>query len=150
MEKSTPNIINVLTYRLPFELANQIYNEFHSRLKEINFIIEKSPRYRSLKKDYKVVELLLALSIFNKRVISNLDAAVKFHGRITRYSTAETIKIGTYELDGIERNKLLGVVMNYNQLIERFQIPNSVMDYFLTKEFLLNVKRFKDSFEYDN
>lgn len=30
-------MINILTYKLPFELTNQIYNKFQNRLKEAFF-----------------------------------------------------------------------------------------------------------------
>ena len=97
MVKETP-IINILTYRLPYELTNQIYNEFQSRLREANILIEKYHTYRVLKNDLKTVELILSLSIFHKRVIANLDAAVKFYGTVCHKSQADTISIGNYKL----------------------------------------------------
>ena len=121
MAKDTP-IINILTYKLPYKLANQIYNEYQNRFREANYLIDNIKRYKELKNNKKTVELLLALSIFHKRVITNLDAAVKFYGTVTKYSTAQTIKIGSYDLTGKEKNNILAVVMNYNQLIERFLI----------------------------
>ncbi|MGX7666318.1 hypothetical protein [Flavobacterium pedocola] len=135
MAKETP-IINILTYHLPFELTNQIYNEFQSRFKEANFLIENYKTYSSLKVDNKTVELLLALSIFHKRVIANLDGAVKFYGTVTKSSDAEIIKIGSYDLTNEEKNKILAVVMSYNKLLEEYSIPPIVMEYYETREFL--------------
>lgn len=135
MAKETP-IINILTYSLPFELTNQIYNEYQSRFKEATYLIDNFKTYRILQSDTKTVELLLSLSIFHKRVISNLDAAVKFYGTVTSHSEAEIIKIGSYDLTGDEKNKILAIVMSYNRLIEKFSIPTSVMEYYETKEFL--------------
>lgn len=135
MAKETP-IINILTYHLPFELTNQIYNEFQSRFKEANFLIENYKTYSSLKVDNKTVELLLALSIFHKRVIANLDGAVKFYGTVTKSSDAEIIKIGSYDLTNEEKNKILAVVMSYNKLLEEYSIPTIVMEYYETREFL--------------
>jgi len=103
MAKDAP-IINILTYHLPHNLANQIYNEYQNRLREANLIIENIKSYKTLQNDKKTVELLLALSIFHKRIITNLDAAVKFYGTVTKYSTADTIKIGRYDLTGKEKN----------------------------------------------
>jgi hypothetical protein len=71
VEKETP-IINIFTYGLPYDLTHQIYNEFQERLRESNFIIEKSARFRVLKRNLKTLKLLLALSIFHKRVIVSL------------------------------------------------------------------------------
>ncbi|KGO82371.1 hypothetical protein IP98_00332 [Flavobacterium cauense R2A-7] len=135
MAKETP-VINILTYHLPFELTNQIYNEFQSRFKEANFLIENYKTYSSLQVDNKTVELLLALSVFHKRVIANLDGAVKFYGTVTKSSEAEIIKIGSYDLTNEEKNKILAVVMSYNKLLEEYSIPPIVMEYYETREFL--------------
>jgi hypothetical protein len=147
MAKETP-IINILTYSLPFELTNQIYNEFQSRFKEAKYLIENYERYKVLQNDTKTVELLLSLSIFHKRVISNLDAAVKFYGTVTSHSDAETIKMGSYDLTGDEKNKILAVVMSYNKLITKFSIPPSAMEYYETKEFLRNLISLKSISSY--
>lgn len=135
MQTESP-IINILTYKLDFKLTTQIYNEFQSRLKEAKYKIEKFKTYKALENDMQTVELLLALSIFHKRVIANLDAATKFYGKINHLSGADTIKMGTYSLDGLERNKILGVIISYNKLIEKFSVPPTIMDYNETSEFL--------------
>ena len=75
------------------------------------------------------------MSIFHKRVIANLDGAVKFYGTVSRNSEADTIKIGNYNLNGEERNQILAVVKSYDLLIERFSIPKFTMEYNETKEF---------------
>ena len=130
------SIINIITYSLPYKLANQIFNEYHHRLKEANFQIDHSQRFISLKDKRNTVELILALSIFYKRVITNLDAAVKFHGTVKKYGQSDTIKIGDYLLDTSEKNKLLGVTINFQHLVKKFGIDNYFMDYNETKEFL--------------
>lgn len=138
------SIINILTYKLPFDLSRQIYNEYQDRLKEIKFITEKSKRYSILNDDIKTVELLLALSIFHKRVISNIDAATKFYNLVTKHGNAQSIKIGNYELDGKEKNLLLAVVLSYNKLIHEYGISPAILDYNLTKEFLDKILLLKD------
>lgn len=148
MEKKETSIINILTYKLPFDLANQIYNEYQNRLKESNYFIDNVPGYKSLRNNKKTVEVLLALSIFHKRVISNLDGAVKFYGTVIKRSDAVSIKIGKYELTSDEKNKMLGVVMNYNSLIEKFSISPAIMEYYETKEFLKKLKNLKENLKY--
>jgi len=146
-EKKTP-FINILTYGLPFKLANQIYNEHKSRLSESKYIINLSERYRPLEEYIDTVEILLALTIFHKRVISNLDSAVKFYGTITNYSEANTIKIGSYNFNGDEKNKLLALTINYNKLKSKFRIPENLNDYELTKDFLVKVLYMLNDFKY--
>jgi hypothetical protein len=116
MEKTSP-IINILTYKLDFKLTNQIYKEYQTRLKEAKYKIENFRTYKILEKDMQTVELLLALSIFHKRVIANLEAATKFYSKINNLSGADTIKMGTYALNGLEKNKILGVIISYNKLM---------------------------------
>jgi hypothetical protein len=143
MAKETP-IINIFTYGLPYKLANQIYKEYDSRLREAIFIITESKRYASLKDSMQTVELLLALSIFDKRVISNLQAGVKFYSTVSSYSESETIQIGTYRLTGEEKNKLLGVIINYNTILKNYGLTEGLTNYSVTKDFLLylvNLKR---------
>ena len=135
MTKETP-IINILTYQLPYELTNQIYNEFQNRLREAIFLIDTYKTYSSLKDDKKTVELFLSLSIFHKRVITNLDGAVKFYGTVTKNGQTNTIRIGNYNLTGNEKNKILAVVLNYTNLLEKFSIPPQIMEYYETRDFL--------------
>ena len=49
-------IINIFTYDLSYKLANQIYNEFDSRLREAKYIIGISDIYRPLEGHQDVIE----------------------------------------------------------------------------------------------
>lgn len=149
MTKDTP-IINILTYQLPYTLANQIYNEFQSRVKEANFLIENNKTYKSLIDSSKTIELLLSLSIFHRRVITNLDGAVKFYGTVTKKGKTDTIRIGSYDLTLEEKNKILAVVINYNHLLEKFSIPPIVMEYHETREFLKKIVMLKSELQNGN
>lgn len=149
MSNETP-MINILTYQLPYKLTNQIYNEYQSRLKEATYLIENYKTYSALSQHINTVELFLSLSIFHKRVITNLDGAVKFYGTVTKKGQTDTIQIGGYKMTGDEKNKILAVVMNYNQLLEKFSIPPVVMEYFETREFLKKLIVYKSEIENDN
>ena len=140
-------IIGVISRKLPRDLANQLFNEFESRLREANFLIDNYSFYRKLKKDSNTIEVLLALSIFHKRVITNLDAAVKFHGTIQRNAKANSISIGNYEFDNEEKNKLLGLLINYKNLKARFGKTDYLFEYNETKDFLKKIINFKSSFD---
>lgn len=143
MTDKTP-IINILTFGLPFDLAKQIYNEYQGRLKDIKYLLEKSPRFNNLIEFLDTISLLLALSIFHKRVVSNLDAAVKFYGTVNNYSQADTITIGRYEFTIEEKNKLLALLISYRKLIDKYGISENLMNYYETKEFLIKIKYFKN------
>jgi len=147
-QEKTP-IINILTAGTPYKLANQIYNEFQNRFKEAKYFIDNLSWYSELSEDIETVELLLALSIFHKRVVANLDGAVKFYGTVTETGKTDTISIGSYDLNNEEKNKILGLLINYRKLIQRFGIDESFMDYYHTKDFLKKVKYLKSDLEYD-
>lgn len=148
MSKKTP-IINILTYGLPFKLSNQIYNEFDSRWREALYMINEVPRYKELKNFEKTVELLLAISIFHKRVVSNLDGAVKFFGTVTKNSNADSISIGGYDLTFEEKNKLMGLLINYRNLLEKYGLSDAHMEYYRTKDFLIKLLNLKSELEDD-
>lgn len=142
MAKETP-FINILTYSLPYELSNQIYSEYQSRYKEAKYLIENYKTYKTLEKNLKQLELLLSLSIFHKRVITNLDGAVKFYGTVIRNSEADTIKMGSYDFTLDEKNRILAVIINYNELLKKFSITPDIMEYNETREFLKNIMNLK-------
>jgi hypothetical protein len=146
MDKDTP-IINILTYKLPYELANQIYNEFQNRFRDANYLIANYKTYEPLKSNLKAVELFLSLSIFHRRIITNLDGAVKFYGTVTQKGETDTIRIGSYNLTGDEKNKLLAVVLNYQKLLNKFSIPPAVMEYYETREFLKKLISLKSNLD---
>lgn len=138
MASDTP-LINILTYKLPFELSNQIFNEYQSRLREAKFLIQTYKKYKPLKDDVKVIELFLSLSIFYKRVIANFEGVVKFYVTVNKRSKANTIQIGNYNLTLDEKNKILSVINNYNSILEQFSIPPVTMEYYETRDFLQNL-----------
>lgn len=144
MAKETP-FINILTYSLPFDLSNQIYSEYQNRFKEAKYLIENYKTYKTLEKNLKQLELLLSLSIFHKRVITNLDGAVKFYGTVISHSKADTIKMGSYDFTLDEKNKILAVIINYHNLLKRFSITPEVMEYNETREFLKNIINLKSN-----
>lgn len=129
--------------RLPREISNPMYNEYYSRLKEINFIIENRDAYKHLLQYKKTIELILSLSIFYKRVIANMDAATKFAGTVFSNSSAIAIKIGSYNLTGSEKNRIIAVVMNYNSLTQKYSLTNDLLATSETKDLIKKIKDLK-------
>jgi hypothetical protein len=129
--------------RLPREISNPMYNEYYNRLKEINFILENRDAYKHLLQYKKTIELILSLSIFYKRVIANMDAATKFAGTVFSNSPAVAIKIGSYNLTGSEKNRIIAVVMNYNSLTEKYSLTNDLLATTETKDLIKKIKNLK-------
>lgn len=129
--------------RLPREISNPMYNEYYNRLKEINFILENRDAYKHLLQYKKTIELILSLSIFYKRVIANMDAATKFAGTVFSNSPAIAIKIGSYDLTGSEKNRIIAIVMNYNLLIEKYSLSHDILSTTETKDLIKKIKDLK-------
>lgn len=146
MKEDTP-IINILTYELPFKLSNQIYNEFNTKFKEAKFLIENRSYFNKLSENIKAVELILALSVFNKRVVSNLDAATKFYKTVNMSSGADSIKMGTYTLTKEEQNKLLSVVITFRNLHRKYSLTQDILQSDSIKEFLKKLIELKKRFD---
>lgn len=129
--------------RLPREISNPMYNEYYNRLKEINFIIENRGAYKHLLQYKKTIELILSLSIFYKRVIANMDAATKFAGTVFSNSPAIAIKIGSYDLTGSEKNRIIAIVMNYNSLTQKYNLTKDLLSTTETKDLIKKIKDLK-------
>ena len=129
--------------RLPREISNPMYNEYYNRLKEINFILENRDAYKHLLQYKKTIELILSLSIFYKWVIANMDAATKFAGTVFSNSSAIAIKIGSYDLTGSEKNRIIAVVMSYNSLTEKYSLTNDLLATMETKDLIKKIKDLK-------
>ncbi|MDD4968551.1 MAG: hypothetical protein PHT07_03885 [Paludibacter sp.] len=149
-EQNNAPIINIITAKLPRELAVKIYNEFQSRSTELVNILEHSEQYNSLGNYIETLKTLLALSVFHKRVICNLEGVDKFSGTISTKKKADiTIDIGKYKLTTGEQNKIKAVLINYNELKLKFGIADDYFNYYETYEFLENMLRYQKSFDYD-
>lgn len=139
-------MINTFTENLPYRLSEQMIIEYNKRLSDINhFVSGKYDYYAHLKGDIESLQMLLALSIFYKRVLTNFDSATKFSSRVVYNSEAEAIQLGTYELSSKEIFKLNKTVITFRKLLEDYSIPIGLFEYLETKEFLRKVKVYKDS-----
>ena len=96
--------------------------------------------YKPLNQHLKAIEIILAMSIFYKRIITNLDSAVKFHGNVMAKSQADIVSIGSYELDTKEKNRIQAILINFQKIMEKYRIPHVFFDYYETKEFLRYIK----------
>ncbi len=141
-------MINIFIENLPYRLSEQIIIEYNKRISDVNYFVSgKYDYYSHLKKDIESIQMLLALSIFYKRVLTNFDSATKFSSRVVLNSEAESIQLGTYELTPKELFKLNKTVIAFRKLLDHYSIPIGLFEYLETKEFLRKVKIYKDSLE---
>jgi hypothetical protein len=146
MDNERPRIIGILTSRLPYDLANLMYKEFDDRFREVNYFIEHFSYYRRYRTDLRAIEILLAMSIFYRRVVANFDGAVQFRRTIISHSQAEIVRIGSYELDQGETNQLLSVIIGFRNLKLKYGIGDGMFMFDDTKGFFRQVRDLKKSF----
>lgn len=141
-------MIQLFTENLPFKLSEQMTFEYNRRLSDINYFISgRYDYYAHLKKDIETIQLLLALSIFYKRVLSNFDSATKFTSRVVFKSEAVSVQLGTYDLSAKEIFKLNKTVLTFKTLMEEYSIPLGLFEYLETKELLRKIKVYKDGLD---
>lgn len=144
-------MIEKFTKDTPYKLSQQLIYEYNNRINDVNhFVSGKYDFYAPLKKDIETIELLLALTIFYKRVLTNFDSAIKFSGRVVFNSEADSIQLGTYLLDSKEIFRIKKTILNFNELMSKYSIPPTLFNYTETKEFLRKVKSLKTEFREDN
>jgi hypothetical protein len=144
-------MIKTFTENLPYRLSEQMIIEYNKRLSDVNYFVSgKYDFYAHLKGDLESIQMLLALSIFYKRVLTNFDSATKFSSRIVLKSDAKAIQLGTYELSAKEIFKLNKTVITFRKLMEDYSIPIGLFEYIETKEFLRKIKVYKDSLDRTN
>jgi len=125
------------------EISKPMYNEYYNRIKEIEFIIQNRPAYLHLQENVQVIRLIVSLSVFYKRVIANINGATVFANTIFRYSEAESIKIGSYELTEKEKNRILAIIINFNSLTEKYEIPHDIITAVETRDMIRMIKNLK-------
>lgn len=141
-------MIQLFTENLPYKLSEQMTFEYNRRLSDINYFISgRYDYYAHLKKDIESIQLLLALSIFYKRVLSNFDSATKFTSRVVFKSEAVSVQLGTYDLSDKEIFKLNKTVLTFKTLMEEYSIPLGLFEYLETKELLRKIKVYKDGLD---
>lgn len=141
-------MIQLFTENLPYKLSEQMTFEYNRRLSDINYFISgRYDYYAHLKKDIETIQLLLALSIFYKRVLSNFDSATKFTSRVVFKSEAVSVQLGTYDLSAKEIFKLNKTVLTFKKLMEEYSIPLGLFEYLETKELLRKIKVYKDGLD---
>lgn len=134
-------MIETFVSQLPYQLGQQLNVEFENRLSEIKYLTSgKFHFYTVLGEQIKVVETLLAMSIFYKRVVTNLDSATKFSSRLFRTEKCDAVLIGGDVLDAEENRAIFRLILSFRELMKKYHINPELFQYLETKEFLRKVK----------
>lgn len=144
-------MIQLFTEALPYKISEQMLFEYNRRLADVNhFLNGDYSYYSSLKEDKDTIKLLLAISLFYKRILTNFESATKFTSRVIFNSEAKSVQIGTYDLSKKEIFRLKKTILTFNELMKNYSIPLDIFDYLETKDFLRKVKKYRDNLNFKN
>ncbi|MCL4637738.1 MAG: hypothetical protein M5Z89_02015 [Olivibacter sp.] len=137
-------MIEIFTNNLPFESGKKLNEEFRRLKQEILYILNNY-KYANLSivDDLNTIEFLLALAVFHRRVIANIESANSFTGFIFKNSTAEAVLIGDYELNISERHRLYAVVTRFRSLLQHNNISQKLLEYEDVNAFIKEVAKYK-------
>ena len=143
MEQSSA-LINILTYNLPGAITRPLFTEYNNRVKEIGDILGwEDSAYKELCEYESVIESLLAMSLFYRYVLGHFQAVTSFYKTVNQRCGSEkecAIKIGRIVLDKEQQNHLLGAVIAFGKIREKYNIFPAFFEFSETAQFLRNCK----------
>ena len=137
-------MIKLFCKGLPYYLSNLLYSEYQIYLKEINFLVKTfSNKYSWLNDiDFEIIELILALSIFFRRIIAQLESVYSFRERVFPTDDKEaSIEIGSYSFNKEESQKIEKVINQFWNICERYGIQIYLFDFSDSETFLYKLKK---------
>ncbi len=136
---------------LPFELRNQIISEYNSRVRELEYLLERKPdKYQWLEdEDVELVKYLLSIGIFYRRVIDPISGSVEFTNRVNRLGVPN-VKVGSIKLTSENLIELSGAVQAFERILNRFGFNARFLDFDRIEEFLQNIKELKERDKYES
>ncbi len=136
---------------LPFELRNQIISEYNSRVRELEYLLERKPdKYQWLEdEDVELVKYLLSIGIFYRRVIDPISGSVEFTNRVNRLGVPN-VKVGSIKLTSENLIELSGAVQAFERILNRFGFNDRFLDFDRIEEFLQNIKELKERDKYES
>lgn len=139
MDNQEIQIINIICHKLPYKIANAVFHEFEDRNREVKRILEY-PLYNHLKDVTSTIEMLLAITIFYKRVLSNIDGVEKFYNRVTSISNTNVVAIGEYKLTKDENDRINAMTISFFKVCSRYNVHQNLFDYTETLEFVRKIR----------
>ncbi len=134
------SLINIFASKLPASITKPMCQEYDWRKNEIQRVwAGDNNRYQKLETYESTIDALLALSIFYRHVVVNLDGASHFYVKINKDVDKEMpIKIGKFEFNKKEWNRLRAIHIQFGKITDRYQISPHFFEYADTLDFLRN------------
>ena len=136
------SLINILNPGLPGYITIPMSREFDRIKAEIQRIWDsQNSHYLFLQSYESTIDALLALSLFQRYVIGNLNGASDFYVFLNRGNRSNgnvALRIGSYRLDSDEYRHIWSVLIGFGKLKSKYQLSDGFFEYADTIGFLRN------------
>jgi hypothetical protein len=128
---------------LPGPLKREILYEYKNRVSDLKYTLgKKLDTY--WEKDIEILEELLFLGIFYRRIIAPIYGTSQFSYTLIRDLKMNGLKIGSRKLSETETDKLYHIYKKFKSILNEYNLPIELFEYDTTEEFLNNVQKIKE------
>lgn len=131
-------MIKLFCKGLPRNLSNSLFNEYNNLEKELKFLINTYyNRYKWTQDiNFEYFQIFLALSVFYRRVIAQLDSAVDFSRRFLFSDDIKGFRMGNYLFTDSESQKLKVLITDFVSFCCKYKINVYLFDFDNVSQFL--------------
>lgn len=120
--------------KLPYPLKGQVIGEYDSLSKELRYLMETG-QYYWLRDDLDLLDFLLCLSIFYKRVIDPLRGTIEFTDTVSDLG-ARDVSVGSIRLTIENTKEIKDSIEEFYRIISRFGLDSWILDFSDVRDFL--------------
>ncbi len=133
-------MIRIFCKGLPFELSRVLFTEYKSRKGEIDYQISHDRAfYERYIENIDTVYLILAMSIYYKRVVAQLDAISTFQNNLRDRWKIGIVRIGDTLLTSEDEMSLSAYSGDFHRIMNHFNLPIWLFDWSDSVHFLRNI-----------
>ena len=110
---------------LPADIYRKMLREYFDLQRILEGLTKGKEKFAVLRKDEDVTQLILALSIFYRHVITQFEGAGRVMERL-RASDIGVVQMGTSKLDGEVAKQMDIAIRQFYGLMAEFRIPKEV------------------------
>lgn len=128
---------------LPAPLKRELIIEYKNRVTDLKYTLQKNlDTYWA--KDIDLLEELLFLGIFYRRIIAPIQGTSQFSYTLIKTLKLNGVKIGSRKLSEKETNMIYHIYKKFVDILNDYNLPIELFDYDTTDEFLIKVRKIKE------
>lgn len=134
-------MIKLFCKNLPSNISRQLYFEYKNLEKELIFLLSTYKKKYNWIKDIDTIKLLLAMSIYYKRVIAPLESVSDFYLNLNKLNDVDGIVLGNDELKRVAFIKIEDIVNKFFRILRIFGLSTKIFEYYNISIFLDKIKK---------